>query len=63
MLQTILIPKKFGLRRAISWVDKHAIVKKVDITNNYYRFRQSNPKKGKYYTKKLQNGIQLVFDI
>lgn len=61
-VQSVLIPKKFGESKAINWLDKNGFVlKKVDITKNYYRFRQRNPnKKSNYYTIKLKNGVRLV---
>lgn len=65
MLQTILIPRdKFSLNNAILWIkkNKHKLLK-IDITDNFFRFRQSPPKHGSnYYSKKLSNGIVLVFD-
>jgi hypothetical protein len=65
MLQTILIPKKsFSLKKAFNWLEKHKYhSNKVDVDKNFYRFRQSEPKKGRYYTKVLPNKIELVFVI
>ena len=63
MLQTILIPKKFGYQKALQWMYEHNFpIKKVDIAKNFYRFRQSVPKNNSnYYTKRLDNGVELVF--
>lgn len=66
-LQTILIPRRnFTLRAAKAWIRKHGFRltffgKPVDITTNYYRFRQSDPvQHAKYFTKVLPNGIELI---
>ncbi len=63
-LQTIEIPRmNFNMSGAIAWI-KHKGYKaeKVDITPNYYRFRQRPPGKNRhYYSVKLNNGIVLVF--
>lgn len=66
-LQTVLIPRKKGLIWAIDWLLKHKYkVNKVDITDNYYRFRQRKPNKTdkriRYYTISLDNGVELVFE-
>lgn len=72
ILQTILIPKaSFSLKEARIWIRtngyKEEYYKKaVDITPNYYRFRQASPNPKNitiknYYTKKLSNGVELVF--
>ena len=67
MIQTILIPKnKFSLKEAEKWIVKNKYKKsfygkKVDITENYFRFRQESPLKFKnYYAKRLKNGIIIV---
>lgn len=45
-VQTILIPTSFTINRAIDWLSKHGFkTQKVDITKNFYRFRQSKPQK------------------
>ena len=62
-LQTVLIPKnKFNIIQAINWILKHKlIITKIDITKNYYRFRQSQPcKTCAYYSFKLPNDIIFV---
>jgi len=62
-VQSILIPKRFfTLRKAVQWVQNNDyIVKKVDETNDYYRFRQRQPnKKKKYMTKQIGNHIKLI---
>lgn len=63
MIQTVLLPKKkFSLPDAIAWVSRHGFRShKVDITGNYYRFRQMEPMYGgKYRTKTLTNGVEIV---
>jgi len=62
-VQTVLIPRTFSLEQAIKWLNKNGYEnKKVDITENYYRFRQNNPKKStRYYTLKRSKGIQVVY--
>jgi hypothetical protein len=48
-IQSVLIPKsKFTLIKAKKWIRNNGYRltfhgKKVDITNNYYRFRQKSP--------------------
>lgn len=62
-LQTILVPSsKFSLKEAIEWIKKHNHkVTKVHITKNYYKFRQSLPKKNvNYYSYKLPNDVIIV---
>ena len=64
MLQTVLIPKaEFSLINAVKWLQEHSLIHpKVDITEKYYRFRQNDPIPGvPYYTVKLPNGIDQVF--
>lgn len=63
MLQTILIPKKyFTENQAMNWLYRNGFTaKKIDITQNYYRFRQSPPNPRKhYYTVSLDDGVKLV---
>lgn len=63
MIQSILVPKaKFGLPDAVEWVRRHGFHShKVDITGNFYRFRQMEPMHGGYYrTKTLPNKIEIV---
>ena len=67
-IQSILIPKSaFTLKEARVWIKEHDYkltfyVKKVDITVNYYRFRQLKPslKRDKIRTISLPNGIKKV---
>ena len=63
MLQTILVPKKyFTKNEAISWIKDNYKFNKMDEKDNFYRFRQSYPIKNmKFYTKKLPNNIELVY--
>ena len=65
MLQTILFPKKsFTSTEAINWAKNHNYtVHKIDITDNFIRIRQKEPfPHGEYYTVRLKNGIQLVYE-
>jgi hypothetical protein len=62
-VQTVLIPRsKFTMLRAVNWLKKHGYkYLKVDVTKNYYRFRQKTPKNGiLYYSYKLPNGVIIV---
>lgn len=63
VLQTILVPRKFGLAHAKGWLEAHHFpFTKVDETQDFYRFRQAQPKAhAQYYTKRLPNGVDLVF--
>lgn len=67
-VQSVLLNKdKFTIRQAIDWIIEHNYVfKKIDVTDNYYRFRQISPvtlKKEKYVNyinKQIADGIMLV---
>jgi hypothetical protein len=61
-VQSILISVKFGLDEAIKYVlNANHKVKKIDITDNYFRFRQFNPKKSdRYITKEILPGIKYI---
>jgi len=60
--QSVLVPTSVPIEDAVAWVIAHKfIVRKIDITNKFYRFRQYTPKKTeKYYTKVLPNGVELI---
>ena len=67
VLQSIIIPKnKYSLSEAKQWIRDHGhkvtfYGKTVDITENFYRFRQAAPKKNvQYFIKTLPGGIKLV---
>lgn len=63
IVQSVLIPKnKFSLQEAQKWLINNGFtVKKVDVTENNYRFRQHQPnKQKKYFIKTLDNDIKLV---
>lgn len=63
VIQSVVIPKdKFTLTEAKKYIKDHKYkLKKVDITTNYYRFRQVEPIKGRqYYDYKTKNGVILV---
>jgi len=36
-------------------------IRKVDLTEEFLRFRQTEPSRGKYYTKVLPDGVRLVY--
>ena len=65
-IQSVLIPKdKFTRDEAIKYIKKHFQYKKIDSTQrpNFYSFRQFDPtKNSKYFTKILDNGVELVFE-
>lgn len=61
--QSVLIPRnRFSLSTAKDWLVKNNYkLKKVDITSNFFRFRQVAPSQiGNYYMKNLDNGVKLV---
>ena len=63
-LHTILIPKtEFNKKNAIEWLKNHNFHwDRFRTTKNYMRFNQVLAVKGSsYYTKKLPNGVELVF--
>ena len=64
-LQTILFPRsKFTVPQAIRWLNEHRHShRKIDITDQFLRFRQMPPGFHKYYTKTLNNGIELVYGV
>lgn len=62
-IQSVLISKKlYSLNKAIEFLDKHGLShNKVDITNNYYRFRQIPPKdEYNYITEDFKKGVKLI---
>ena len=70
-IQSVLINNNiYTLDEATQWIkDNKFKIKQIDITDNYYRFRQLNPKYierlgyNKYITKKLHpnnNDIELI---
>lgn len=64
MIQTILFERdKWDLSGVIEYLYKNGYTfKKLDITDNYYRARQNKPiKNGIYHSKKLNNGIILIY--
>lgn len=65
MIQSIIFNRKYwNITDAIKWLIKHKYkVIKIDITKNYYRFRQNEPnKKNKYYTISLKNNVKLIYN-
>ena len=63
MLQTILFPTKDWTKQsAVLWLMNHGhSFTDIDVTPNFLRFRQQTPRRGRYYTKTLPNGIELVY--
>lgn len=63
-IQSILIPKHFGLTKAKKWIKDHKFkIIKIHETEHFYRFRQLTPDNNKRYrTKKLKNGIIYVLE-
>ena len=64
-VQSVLVPRSLYKREssAAAWVRRHGWkVLKVDVTTNFYRFRQLPPPKRrkKYIMHKLPNGVMLV---
>ena len=65
-IQSVLVPKdKFSKSEAIKYIKKHFEYKKIDSTQRprFYSFRQIEPtQNSKYFTKVLDNGVELVFE-
>lgn len=65
MIQSIIFDRNYwNITDAIKWLIKHKYkVAKIDITKNYYRFRQNKPNnKKKYYTISLKNNVKLIYN-
>lgn len=62
-LQTIEIPRDFTLKESRNWLKTHGYIwQNYRTTKNFRRFIQAyDIKEAKYYSKKLNNGIVLVF--
>lgn len=66
MIQSVLIDKNiYSLDEALEFIiDNNYKHDKVDITENYYRFRQKNPSiKHNYITKQIYKGIKLIITV
>ncbi len=62
-VQTVLFPKnEWTITEAKTWLTEHHYRHlKVDITEDFLRFRQMTPMKGgRYATVTLPNGVELV---
>lgn len=65
-IQSIIFNKKnYTLKQSQEWIKKHGYKltfygKPVDITENYYRYRQQSPKKWKTYRNKIDDGLYIV---
>lgn len=67
VVQSVIFNKYYyTLPQMLEWLEKYNYlnVKRVDITKNYFRFRQSEPKKNrKYRIYKIPNEeIKLVLE-
>jgi len=62
VVQSVLIPKTFTIEYAKNWLKEHKYkYNKIDVTDKFYRFRQTEPNPSKrYYTKVLDNGVELI---
>jgi len=67
IVQSVLIPRdRYSLSEAKRWIKNHNFTmrykgKAVDITENYYRFRQHKPvKDSKYRVVRLNNDILII---
>ena len=62
-LQTAEVPKSFSLKDARQWLkDNGFLYQNYRSTTNFRRFIQSYDVKGaSFYSKKLPNGVVLVF--
>jgi hypothetical protein len=67
-IQSVLLSRRyFTMQQAFQWIRDHGFkAKKVDVTKNYYRFRQFNPSRLKQYRiikPKYQKGIEFVLEL
>lgn len=67
MIQSVIFPKeKFDQKKAEEWLQSHKFrttfrKKGVDITENFYRYRQKDPNQFiRFRTLVLNNGIQFI---
>lgn len=63
IIQSVLFPKnEFSINDAKDWLIQHKLhYSKLDVTNNFYRFRQVNPDNSKkFIIDTLPNKIELV---
>ena len=62
-IQTVLIPDKYSKAEAVAWLEKNKLKHNYHrSTHNYNRYMQHSPVEGaKYYTDKLPNGIDYVY--
>ena len=64
LISTILFDKRrWSVPKAKKWLASHGYSsRKVDVTTNYYRFRQHVPNPNRrYYTVMLPNYVHLVY--
>ena len=61
-VQSVIIPRNdFTLLQAKKWLNAHNFkLNKIDITENFYRFRQRNPNKTKTYFVINLDGVKLI---
>jgi len=64
-IQSVLFKRSiWDLDTLKAYIDTHGFtIKKIDITRNFYRVRQFNPRpKKKYFTRKLPGGVEYVIE-
>lgn len=62
-IQSVLLNKNnFSLEKAMLWIITHGfVIKKIDETQNFYRFRQKSPNRYKYFrNRKIENGVEFI---
>lgn len=62
-IQSVLFSRKlYNVKTSMSWMKQHRIpMKKLDITENYIRYRQKSPKKYKRFRmKQISKGVLFV---
>ena len=66
-IQSILFDKNlWNNEGALLWLKEHNLIpqKKVHYTKNFLRYRLRNPNNfTAFFTKKLENGIELIFGL
>lgn len=65
-IQSIIFDKKYwDLKRSNNWIKAHDYqpIKPAHVTKNFIRYRIEKPKPGRYFTRKLENNIELIIRI
>lgn len=62
IVQSVVVPKSWGLRRARAWLKAHGYAApKVDVTKNTLRFRQHDPRScSSFGTIKMGKDVRAV---